>query len=229
MMKKRILEFIKEVGDKNLIKEGGINQEIRFENIPNSEKMLTPELKKVLFKQWDKVGSADWEMLKFVGVKMGETDTSFHNILDVVYPILRIEWEGGVKGTEAYEDGQTWHNVDDSSSSLFRNLELRANFEYRVIPVGYDFLLDESESFGEHGFSCWNLLVEFRPTSNGSPMIWEGLEIGVEIFENKDYSLQSHRNYDDVELDLLEILWDESSRPFHDYFGQFCEVAVKVY
>ena len=155
---------------------------------------------------------------------MGNSDASFDNILDVIYPILRIEWEGGVKGTKAYEDAQEWRHefFDAHGESEYRD------FEYRMIPVGYDFLMDESDSYGDTGYSCWNLLVEFRPSSRRSPMIYYGLEIGVEIFEKKNYPLQSYRYYDQEEFDLLEDLWGNSDYIFGDYFGQFCEVEVRV-
>jgi hypothetical protein len=220
-----ILEFIRDIGDENLISEAGTHQELRLGDIPNSEKWITPEMKKVLFKQWDKVGHADWKILKFVGLEMGNMDSHFDNVLDVIYPILRIEWEGGIKGTEAWDDGQQWgHMFHDGSGS-----DQITDFEYRIMPVGYDFLMDESESYGEHGYSCWNIFVEFRPSSKRSPMLWEGLEIGVEIFEEKNYPLDSYRSYGNEEFDLLEHLWEDNDRIFGDYFNQFCEVEVKVH
>ena len=219
-----IIEFIKDTGDENLISEAGTHQELRLGDIPNSEKWITPEMKKVLFRQWDKVGHADWQILKFVGIEMGNSDAAFDNVLDVIYPILRIEWEGGIKGTEAYDKGQQWgHMFHDGSDS--NNI---TNFEYRIMPVGYDFLMDESDSYGEHGYSCWNILVEFRPTSNRSPMLWEGLEIGVDIFEEKNYPLDSFRSYGDEEFDLIEHLWEENGW-FLEYFNGFCEIEVKLH
>ena len=220
-----IIEFIKDTGDENLISEAGTHQELRLGDIPNSEKWITSEMKKVLFRQWDKVGYADWQILKFVGVEMGNSDAAFDNVLDVIYPILRIEWEGGVKGTQAYEDGQQWgHMFHDGSGS-----DRITDFEYRIMPVGYDFLMDESVSYGEHGYSCWNIFIEFRPSSKGTPMLWEGLEIGVEIFEKKNYPLDSYRSYGNEEFEVLEQLWDENDRIFGDYFSQFCEAEVKVH
>ena len=220
-----ILEFIRDIGDENLISEAGTHQELRLGDIPNSEKWITPEMKKVLFKQWDKVGHADWKILKFVGLEMGNADSHFDNVLDVIYPILRIEWEGGVKGTQAYDDGQQWgHMFHDGSGS-----DRITDFEYRIMPVGYDFLMDESDSYGEHGYSCWNIFIEFRPSSKGTPMLWEGLEIGSELFWRKDYPLQSYRFYDSSEFDLIEEIWGDNDRIFGDYFNQFCEVEVKVH
>jgi len=221
----QIIDFVKNVGHEELIKEGSINQELRLGDIPNSEKWITPELKKVLFKQWDRIGKADWKMLKYFNLSMGNSDSSFDNILDVIYPILRIEWEGGVKKTKSYEDAQEWRweFFDAHGESEYRD------FEYRMIPVGYDFLMDESDSYGDTGYSCWNLLVELRPSSGRSPMIWYGLEIGEEIFEKKNYPLQSYRSYGQEEFDLLEDIWSNSDHIFGDYFGQFCEVEVKIH
>jgi len=221
-----ILEFIRDIGDETLISEAGTHQELRLGDIPNSEKWITPEMKKVLFKQWDKVGHADWKILKFVGIEMGNYDAAFDNILDVVYPILRIEWEGGIKGTEAWDNGQYWGHMFSDNEYKGGNI---TDFEYRVMPVGYDFLMDESDSYGEHGYSCWNIFIEFRPSSKGSPMLWEGLEIGSELFWRKDYPLQSYRFYDSSEFDILEEIWGDNDRIFGDYFNQFCEVEVKVH
>jgi len=224
----QIIDFVKTIGHEELIKEAGTHQELRLGDIPNSEKWITPETKKVLFRQWDKVGHADWKILKFVGIGIGNSDASFNNILDVIYPILRIEWEGGVKGTKAYEDAQEWrHEFFDDGLDAHGEIEYR-DFEYRIIPVGYDFLMDESDSYGDTGYSCWNILVEFRPSSRRSPMIYYGLEIGVEIFDKKNYPLQSFRNYGQEELDLLEDIWEGNEGRFGDYFSQFCEVEVKV-
>jgi len=220
----QIIDFVKNIGHEELIKESGTHQELRLGDVPNSEKWITPEMKKVLFRQWDKVGHADWKILKFVGVEMGNSEASFDNVLDVIYPILRIEWEGGIKETTAYEDSQQWRHefFDAHGESEYRD------FEYRLIPIGYDFLIDETDSYGEHGYSCWNILVEFRPSSMRSPMIWDGLEIGEEFFEKKSYPLQSYRYYTNEEVDLLEDLWSNSDDIFGDYFSQFCEVEVKV-
>ena len=70
----QIIDFVKNVGHEELIQEAGTHQELRLGDVPNSEKWITPEMKKVLFRQWDKAGHADWKILKFVGIEMGNSD-----------------------------------------------------------------------------------------------------------------------------------------------------------
>ena len=230
-----ILDFITGIDDKDFIREcniktfkqllyeeGGINQELRIGDIQQAG--VTPEMKKALFKHWDRTGSPEWKSLKLVGFD-AFTDSAFDNVADIVYPILRIEWEGGIRGTQAYDYSQDWGHKfrDDEYKGGHRN-----DFEYRIIPVGYDFGFDDSVNFGDSGYSCWNILVEFRPNGH-SPMMWDGLEIGEDLFPLKNYPMKRYNSYDSSELDLIEDLWDEEIHTvLGDYFRQFCQVGIKV-
>jgi hypothetical protein len=211
-----------------LFESGGINQELYINDIDQQYHGVTPEIKEVLFKQWDRLGHADWKVLKYFNISAGNVDAAFDNGLDVVYPILRIEWEGGIKGSAAYDESQRWGEIfhDGRGSDHIDDLE------YRIIPVGYDFLFDDSVNFGDSGYSCWNIIVELRPSEKGRPILWNGFVIGEDLFEKKDYPLQSHQNYDGEEQDLLEEIWERDqsgSYTLFEYFSSFCQVGVKVY
>jgi len=209
-----------------LFESGGINQELYIGDIQSKYNNITPEIKEVLFKQWDRVGHADWKVLKYLDITMGDMDQAFNNVLDVIYPILRIEWEGGIKGTLAYDESRHWGELfhDGRGSDHIDDLE------YRIIPVGYDFSFEDTVNFGDSGYSCWNIMVEFRPSEKNRPILWNGLVIGEELFEKKDYPLQSHNNYDGEEVAVLEEIWEgEESSHLGEYFHQFCQVGVKVY
>tara|TARA_B100001094_G_scaffold298640_1_gene322679 strand:- start:308 stop:949 length:642 start_codon:yes stop_codon:yes gene_type:complete len=206
-----------------LFESGGVNQELYINDIDQQYHGVTPEMKKALFKQWDRAGHADWKMLKYFNISAGNVDAAFDNGLDVVYPILRIEWEGGIKGSAAYDDSQKWGEFMSVTNP---------SFEYRIIPVGYDFLFDESVNFGDSGYSCWNIMVELKPSSPNGEIVWDGLVVGEEIFDKLEYPLQDFGNYDDVEKDLLEELWERDqsgSYTLFEYFRSFCQVGVKVH
>ena len=106
------------------------------------------------------------------------------------------------------------------------------DYEYRIIPVGYDFGFDQSVDFGDSGYSCWNIMVEFRPSSPNGVILWNGLIIGEDLFDKMNYPLQSYRGYDSDEMDLLEDIWDQDQSGYDnlfEYFRSFCQVGVKVY
>ena len=209
-----------------LFESGGINQELYIGDINSKYNKITPEIKEVLFKQWDRVGHADWKVLKYLDITTGDVDQAFNNVLDVIYPILRIEWEGGITGTLAYDESRHWGELfhDGRGSDHIDDLE------YRIIPVGYDFSFDDTVNFGDSGYSCWNIIVELRPSKKGRPILWNGFVIGEDLFEKKDYPLQYHQNYDGEEVAVLEELWEgEHDSHLGEYFQQFCQVGVKVY
>lgn len=214
-----------------LFESGGINQELTLSDM-DSEYLerhigfdITPEMKRALFKVWDSSGRADWNSLKLVGID-GFKDSHFDHISDVIYPILRIEWEGGITGTLAYDESHHWGELfhDGRGSDHIDDLE------YRIIPVGYDFSFDDTANFGDPGYSCWNIIVELRPSEKNRPILWNGFVIGEDLFGKKNYPLQNFRNYDGEEVAVFEELWDqEQDGHLGEYFGQFCQVGVKVY
>ena len=210
-----------------LFESGGINQELYINDIDQQYHGITDEVKQALFKQWDKVGYADWKILRYFNITMGDEDSAFNDVLDIIYPVLRIEWEGGIKGTSAYNLSNEWGSYRTDMPGVDGN-----DYEYRIIPVGHDFGFDQSVDFGDSGYSCWNIMVEFRPSSPNGVILWNGLIIGEDLFDKMNYPLQSYRGYDSEEMDLLEDVWDQDqsgSDTLFDYFRSFCQVGVKVY
>ena len=62
---------------------------------------IKPKTKKALFNHWDSVGKPDWSALKLFGVEedVDEGSSDFRNVSDVLYPLLVIEWLGGIENT----------------------------------------------------------------------------------------------------------------------------------
>ena len=113
---------------------------------PYFDNYVKPEYKKLIFKQWDRLGNADWSVLKYFDI-IGE-DEAFDNVADVVYPLLVIEWLGGVENTDFAQ--APWLETSEMGFDKLR---------FKVEPVGFDYLYDESNNFGERGYSCWDIRV----------------------------------------------------------------------
>ncbi len=186
---------------------------------PYFDNYVKPEYKKLIFKQWDKLGNADWNVLKYFDI-VGE-DEAFDNVADVVYPLLVIEWLGGVENTDFAQ--APWM---ETSEMGFNNLR------FKVEPVGFDYLYDESNNFGERGYSCWDIRVLIDKDGD--------LELPInQKFIDNDYSpfvqdlfpessrnkLSSHRNYTEDQQELIESLWDQYDS-YRDLVSSFCRVEV---
>ena len=173
------------------------------------DSFVKPEYKEIIFKQWDKLGKADYSVLKYLNIadEAGAEDyTDFRNIGDVVYPLLYLEWIGGIKNTkfakaewrETMEDG--WDRV-----------------QFKVVPVDYDYLYDESVNFGESGYACWDIRVLVDKNSDK--------EIQNLFPPSAQNKLTSFRNYTEEQIQFIELVWD-----FYvdrvDFTPQFCKVEV---
>ena len=66
----------------------------------------------------------------------------------MVYPLLVIEWLGGVENTDFAQ--APW--METSEMGFY-------NLKFKVEPVGFDYLYDDSANFGEHGYACWDIRV----------------------------------------------------------------------
>ena len=142
---KAMIIFINVIGQ-----EGGINS-LNESKSPFMDRYISPKMKKILFKRWDKIGKADYDQLKFIGIKDEEIAfdyTDFRNVGDVLYPILAIEWLGGVENTEFAK--APWL---ETSEMGFGKLK------FKVEPIKFDYMFDESDSFGEHGYACWDIRI----------------------------------------------------------------------
>ena len=188
---------------------------------PYFDNYVKPEYKKLIFKQWDKLGNADWNVLKYFDI-VGE-DEAFDNVADVVYPLLVIEWLGGVENTDFAQ--APWMTTSEMG---FNNLR------FKVEPVGFDYLYDESDNFGERGYSCWDIrvlidkdgdiiapgdIVDYDNLPDEEPFIQS---LFPESSRNK---LSSHRNYTEDQQDLIESLWDQYDS-YRDLASSFCRVEV---
>ena len=166
--------------------------------------------KKLIFKQWDKLGNADWNVLKYFDI-VGE-DEAFDNVADVVYPLLVIEWLGGVENTDFAQ--APWIETSEMGFNKLR---------FKVEPVGFDYLYDESDNFGERGYSCWDIRVLIDVNETTSLDDSDQLkELFPESARNK---LSSFRNYTDDQNDIIEGLWNQYDS-YRDLVTSFCSVEV---
>ena len=188
---------------------------------PYFTQYVTPEIKKQVFGYWDKHGVC-YDCLKYFGIAVDEEHmheyTDFRNVGDIVYPLLVIEWLGGVENTEFAK--APWQQTNEMGF---------VNLKYKVEPIGFDYMFDESENFGEHGYACWDIRIlidkdgDFDPPSerldDETPYIQE---LFPESARNK---LSSHRNYTEDQFELIEELWMQYET-YRDLTSQFCRVEV---
>jgi len=223
--------FGKDVGDalyktmgKKVVKEDtiplpGADGFYTTDTNPYFTNYITPKIKQRLFKHWDSLGKADYDSLKLFGVENESLDDSpygshFHNVGDVLYPVLALEWIGGMDNTEFAKAG--WRSTDEMG---FQDLK------FKVEPIGYDYMFDESVNFGEQGYSCWDIRVLIDANERDSDDSDRLKELFPESAQNK---VSSHRNYTSDQYDLIEELWDYYEEEAGEYFRQFCNVEVRL-
>ena len=208
--------FLKTIAD-----TGGANSlmEQRSETDAYFGEYVKPEYKNAIFKQWDKLGKADYGILKYFNIEddLGmEEYTDFRNVGDVVYPLLVIEWLGGVENTDYAQ--APW--METSENGWYK-------LKFKVEPVGFDYLYNES--FGESGYACWDIRVlidgmgDFDPPSeredNEEPFVQSLFQ------ESSRNKLSSHRNYTEDQFEVIEMLWMHYEE-YRDLSSQFCRVEV---
>jgi hypothetical protein len=188
---------------------------------PYFTRYVKPELKKQIFGYWDKHGLC-YDCLKYFNV-IGE-DKPFDNVADVVYPVLALEWLGGVEFSEFAKQG--WETTSEMGFDKLK---------FKVEPVSFDYLFDETENFGERGYSCWDIRVLIDKDGDlGLPV--DGKFINYpndytpfvqDLFpESARNKLSSYRNYTEDQMELIEMLWDYYLDVASEYFGSFCRVEV---
>lgn len=210
--------FLKTIAD-----TGGADSlmEQRTETDEIFHEFVKPEYKNAIFKQWDKLGKADYGILKYFNIEDHPDTfdyTDFRNVGDVVYPLLVIEWLGGIENTDFAQ--APW--METSEIGFY-------NLKFKVEPVGFDYLYDESEGFGSHGYACWDIRVliakdgDFDPPSerkdDETPFIQD---LFPESSRNK---LSSFRNYTEDQFEVIEMLWMHYEE-YRDLSSQFCRVEV---
>ena len=182
---------------------------------------INPDHKESIFKQWDKLGRADYSVLKLFGVEeephMDEY-TDFRNVGDIVYPLLVIEWLGGIENTDFAQ--APWQET--SENGWYK-------LTFKVEPIGFDYLYDESDRFGEHGYACWDIRVLIDKMGDFDP---EGERVDSEIPyvqelfpESARNKLSSFNNYTNEQYEVIEMLWNQYES-YRDLSSQFCRVEV---
>ena len=225
--------FGKELGDKlyEYIQNKTITEDIEIDSDgyyttdtnPYVLRYITPKTKKALFKHWDSLGNMEWSSLKLFGIE--GKDEAFDNVADVLYPLLAIEWLGGVENTPLAK--KDWMDIRSFKSfRLFDRRGRQIRIRYKIIPLRFDYLFDESESFGEHGYSCYDIKVVIDWGTPGA----EELQMLEELVpKDKRNKLMSYSNYDENTLELIEQLW-ETTEDIRGDIGvmQFCRVEIEV-
>ena len=215
---KAMVIFINVIG-----REGGVNSLNESTN-PFVDEYITPKLKKVLFNRWDKIGKADFNQLKFIGIKDDEFSfdyTDFRNVGDVLYPLLVIEWLGGIENTVFAK--APWQVTSEMG---FEKLK------FKVEPIKFDYLFDQSVDFGEHGYACWDIRVlidkdgELELPINPKFIDNDYTPFVQDLFpESARNKLTSHRNYTEDQFELIENLYHHYEE-YQELSSQFCRVEV---
>ena len=185
------------------------------------DSFVKPEYKKIIFKQWDKLGKADYGVLKYFDI-IGE-DEAFDNVADVVYPLLVLEWLGGIENTDFAQ--APWMETSEMGFNRLR---------FKVEPVGFDYLYDESVNFGESGYACWDIRVLIDKDGDniapGDFVDYDNLPdeepfIQSLFPESSRNKLSSFRNYNEDQMEIIESLW-EQYEGYRDMVHSFCRVEV---
>ena len=216
-------EIVKLIKKPKFLREGvdiGADGFYSTDTHPYFTEYISPKTKKALFKQWDKAGEADFGVLKLFGIE--HEDEAFDNVSDVVFPVLAIEWMGGIKNTPFAQMGYSRTNEGGWSY-----------LKFRLEPIGYDFMFDESANFGDSGYSCWDIRVLIDkesdvsgPSSNFPPIKDEDIPFIQKLFpESARGKLSHHRNYTNEQQDLIEMLWEHYADSL-ELFNSFCSVEV---
>jgi len=182
---------------------------------------VKPEYKEAIFKQWDKLGKAEYSVLKLFNIGdegVAEEYTDFRNVGDIVYPLLYLEWIGGI------------HNTKFANMKWVVTKEGGWNpIKFKVEPVNYDYLYDESEQFGEHGYACWDIVVYIDKDSDFDlPSEREDGETPYiqEVFpESARNKLSSFNTYTNDQLEIIEMMWAFYSDRI-EFTPTFCQVEV---
>tara|TARA_R110002020_G_scaffold184411_1_gene381383 strand:+ start:37 stop:1050 length:1014 start_codon:yes stop_codon:yes gene_type:complete len=189
---------------------------------PYFTRYVTPEVKKQIFGYWDKHGIC-YDCLKYFGVDVEEEDmegyTDFRNIGDIVYPLLVMEYGGGLENTEFAK--APWRHTSEMG---FENLK------FKVEPIAFDYMFDEAEHFGEHGYACWDIRVLIDKDSDlvtsEPPSDWDKPFVQQLFPESARNKVSSYRNYNEDQYELIELLWEYYHEEASELSSQFCRVEV---
>ena len=182
---------------------------------------VKPEYKEAIFKQWDKLGKAEYSVLKLFNIGdegAAEEYTDFRNVGDIVYPLLYLEWIGGIRNTKFAN--MKWVVTKEGGWNPIK---------FKIEPVDYDYLYDDSEQFGEHGYACWDIVVYIDKDSDFDlPSEREDGETPYiqEVFpESARNKLSSFNTYTNDQLEIIEMMWAFYSDRI-EFTPTFCQVEV---
>ena len=189
---------------------------------PYFTRYVTPEIKKQIFGYWDKHGIC-YDCLKYFGIDVDEEDmegyTDFRNVGDIVYPVLVMEYGGGVESSEFAK--APWKYTNEMGFD---------NLKFKVEPIRFDYMFDESENFGEHGYTCWDIRVLIDKDGDlftgEQPASWDEPFIQSLFPESARNKLSSYRNYNDDQMETIEGLWEYYHEEASELSSQFCRVEV---
>ena len=216
-----LVKFKEILGDDIIKEEVSIDADGYYtsDTNPYFTKHFNPQFKSKLFKYWDSVGEAEFGALKLFGVEEDVDDImEFRNVGDIVYPLLVLEWLGGVENTDFAK--APWAKTSEMG---FENLK------FKVEPVGFDYLYDDSVNFGESGYACWDIRVLIDKdgdlVTSELPAEWDEPFIQTLFPESARNKLSSFRNYTEDQMETIESLWDHYEQ-YRDLVNQFCRVEV---
>ena len=194
---------------------------------PTFNEIIPPPLKEKLFNYWTKLGNPDWQALKLFGIQGEIEDSSmgggFDEVLDIVYPILKIEWEGGVDKTSFGVRKDEWRHA--ITNGIY-------DIRFKVIPTSYTYSWQgEGEDWGrgQEGYACWNLtfLIDKESWWTGREEEEERVKNIQLIFPNKTTE-DVMSSYEDYQAEIIEELWEWVATEAQHYFHQYCKVTVKI-
>ena len=109
--------------------------------------------------------------------------------------------------------------------------------DFKFEPNGFDFTYDESGSFGDAGYSCWDIKLQISKNTRVIKVgekwptgIDENYEFISEVFPQKYLNkFMSHKKYTTRQLGVVTSLWENSrvAQEFAcEYFCMYCNLEV---
>ena len=174
--------------------------------------------KSAIFKMWDDEGDAWWDALDLASVTSDKprdfSYNTFGNVINIIYPLLRLSWIGGIRNTLAGKLSsklQTLHYGDVT------------NLEYYIVPTGFDYSFEDSEGFGGNGHSCWSFDIFIKGDGRFNDITV------LDLLPERKYPQKVYHEFDDNQWDLIESVWEQNSGDYQIVFDQFCKVGLFVF